>query len=1040
MILGQVLDGRYHIIRVLEAGGFGQTYLAEDRRRPGQPQCVVKQLKPLSNTPRDVAVARRLFHQEAEILEKLGNHDRIPRLLAYFEQNAEFFLVQEFIDGLSLRGEFLPGQLWTERQVLNLLQEVLVVLEFIHSFGVIHRDLKPDNIIRRASDDKLCPIDFGAVKQVRTVSGDASLRGTLNDGNPVTQTVVIGTPGYIAPEQAQGNPQPNSDIYALGIIAIQALTGKKPLQFQSEPDWENNWHQDLIISPETIAVISKMVSPSYSQRYPSAKAVLNDLEQRSRTDANVSPLSRFFQGVSRVLTTPVGELFPSSQPEPDEAEAETVFFNEASRVSHFTLKAEATVTDRPEIVSIAYADRGIERPLATELYRALTADGYRVFLCPSEEWDSRANEGLEICDLFVLLLCEYAATSEMTTEQVSRVKGRRDRSLNGKPAIVPVRVNLPERAPLNYELRGYLAPLRSRDWHSSADTPALLEELHLLLSGAPEPLPVEEDYLPTLLPAEESPSGKPLPAAEPVLPEGQVGLKSVFYIERQPIEARCYETIVQPGSLIRIKAPRQMGKTSLMARILQHAEQEGGKPVSLSFQLADGKIFADLDKFLRWFCASITRRLQIPNRVADYWDDLFGSKENCTTYFEEYLLEQIDSPIVLGLDEVDRVFEYPEIAEDFFSLLRAWHEEAKNREIWQKLRLVVAHSTEVYVRLNVNQSPFNVGLPVELPEFNGKQVQHLAQLHGLDWKPREIEPLLAAVGGHPYLVRLALYHIAKGDMTLERLLQTGASESGLYGDHLRRNLWILKQYPQLAIDFRAVVTADVPVAIQADTAFKLYSMGLLHLSGNEVLPRCAVYRDYFRDRLEGVSQIAARPETPSIATQGSSLAAIAFTDAVDSTALAVANPAQALDSMQRDFQLMREICQRYDGQVLKSMGDGLLIYFVSAVKAVDCAREIQRALVLNAEALPQAAILKHRIGIHLGDVFFSGDDVLGVGVNIAARLQAKAEPGGICISQTVYEVVKNHLSLEVNYCGPQELKGLPEPVPIYQVALSLPSA
>ncbi|MBD2578240.1 AAA-like domain-containing protein [Oscillatoria sp. FACHB-1406] len=1038
-MLGQVLDGRYHIIRVLEAGGFGQTYLAEDRRRPGQPECVVKQLKPLSNTPRDVTVARRLFHQEAEILEKLGNHDRIPRLLAYFEQNAEFFLVEEFIDGLSLRGEFLPGQQWTEHQVLNLLKEILPVLEFIHSFGVIHRDLKPDNIIRRASDDKLCPIDFGAVKQVRTVSG--------NERNPATQTVVIGTPGYIAPEQAQGNPQPNSDIYALGIIAIQALTGKKPLQFQSEPDWENNWHLDLIISPETIAVISRMVSPSYSQRYPSAKAVLEDLERRARDGENISPLSRFFQGVSRVLTTPIGELFPSSQPELDETDAETVVL-ETSRLSNLTLKAEATVVDRPEIVSIAYADRDIDRTLANELYQALTAEGYRVFLCPSEEWNSRANEGLEICDLFVVLLCEYAATSEMITEQVSRVKGRRDRSLDGKPAILLVRVNLPERAPLNYELRGYLASLRSnedprsgtRDWHSPADTPALLEELHLRLSGAPEDFPTEEDYLPTLLPAEESPSGKPLPAAEPVLPEGQVGLTSVFYIERPPIEARCYETIIQPGSLIRIKAPRQMGKTSLMARILQHAEQEGGKPVSLSFQLADGKIFADLDKFLRWFCASITRRLQIPNRVGDYWDDLFGSKENCTTYFEDYLLQEIESPIVLGLDEVDRVFEYPEIAEDFFSLLRAWHEEAKNREIWQKLRLVVVHSTEVYVRLNVNQSPFNVGLPVELPEFNGQQVQHLAQLHGLDWKAREIEPLLAAVGGHPYLVRLALYHIAKGDTTLERLLQTGASESGLYGDHLRRNLWILKQYPQLAIDFRVVVAANEPVSIQPDTAFKLYSMGLLHLSGNEVLPRCAVYRDYFRERLEGVSQIAPRPETPSIATQGSSLAAIAFTDVVDSTALSVANPTQALESMQRDFQLMREICQRYDGQVLKSMGDGLLIYFVSAVKAVDCAREIQRALAKKAETLPDIAILRHRIGIHVGDVFFNGDDVLGVGVNIAARLQAKAEPGGICISQTVYEVVKNNLSLEVNYCGPQELKGLPEPVPIYQVALSLPSA
>ncbi|RUT02578.1 hypothetical protein DSM106972_060560 [Dulcicalothrix desertica PCC 7102] len=147
----------------------------------------------------------------------------------------------------------------------------------------------------------------------------------------------------------------------------------------------------------------------------------------------------------------------------------------------------------------------------------------------------------------------------------------------------------------------------------------------------------------------------PLPVAEPELPEGQVELASAFYIERPPVELRCYEAIVKPGSLIRIKAPRQMGKTSLMARILHHASQNGCLTVPLSFQLADGKVFTDLDKFLRWFCLRVAKKLELPNKLVDYWDEIFGSKDNCTDYFEEYLLKEINQPLVLGLDEVDLV-------------------------------------------------------------------------------------------------------------------------------------------------------------------------------------------------------------------------------------------------------------------------------------------------------------------------------------------------------------------------------------------------
>lgn len=338
---------------------------------------------------------------------------------------------------------------------------------------------------------------------------------------------------------------------------------------------------------------------------------------------------------------------------------------------------------------------------------------------------------------------------------------------------------------------------------------------------------------------------------EPDLPGGQVPLESTFYMER-PAEADCYKAVLQPGGLVRIKAPRRMGKSSLMSRMLQYADQNGCKTVALSFQLADKAIFQSLDPFLQWFCATVSLGVQVPHKLADYWDDLFGSKVSCKIYFEQYLLPQIGQPLVLGLDDVDRLFEYPDLADEFFGLLRAWHEEAKNRHIWKQLRLVVAHSTEVYIPLNVNQSPFNVGLPVELTAFSPEQVQVLAQRHGLTWNEENTTQLMQLVGGSPYLIQLALYHLWHQDVTLEQLVQTEAIATGIYSDHLRRQLWNLQQQPELGSAFSKVVAAPTPVELGLVQAFQLQSLGLVQLQGNQAVPGCELYTHYFRDRLKEI--------------------------------------------------------------------------------------------------------------------------------------------------------------------------------------------
>jgi serine/threonine protein kinase, bacterial len=280
-MIGKLLDHRYQVIRVLATGGFGQTYIAEDTRRPGNPICVVKHLKP-GTDPRVFATAKRLFNSEAETLEKLGNHDQIPRLLAYFDENQEFYLVQEYIEGHTLAEELLPGRRWSEGQVIQLLEEVLGILEFVHQQGVIHRDIKPDNIIRRALDSKLVLVDFGAVKQLRTQM--------VTVGGQASATVVIGTPGYMPTEQGQGKPRPNSDIYSLGIIAIQALTGLPATDLQEDPETgETIWRHSVTVNHRLAAVLTKMVRYHFKDRYQSATEALQACKEAINPVATVSP-------------------------------------------------------------------------------------------------------------------------------------------------------------------------------------------------------------------------------------------------------------------------------------------------------------------------------------------------------------------------------------------------------------------------------------------------------------------------------------------------------------------------------------------------------------------------------------------------------------------------------------------------------------------------------------------------------------------------------------------------------------------------------
>lgn len=335
---------------------------------------------------------------------------------------------------------------------------------------------------------------------------------------------------------------------------------------------------------------------------------------------------------------------------------------------------------------------------------------------------------------------------------------------------------------------------------------------------------------------------------------GALPLDSAFYIERSPIETDCYDAILKPGTLIRIKGSKQMGKTSLLIRILHHAAQHGYQTVMLNLEEIDTTVLQDLDCLLQWFCIQITYTLQLPDRLNDYWDSLFGSAISCKSYFEEYLLVQTPQPLVLALDNVDRLFAYPDVADEFFGLMRAWHEEAKSRQVWQRLRLVVAHSTEVYIPLNIHKSPFNVGVPIELNGLTPDQIQELAQRYGFIGSAQSTAALTTLVGGYPYLVQLTLHYLKQkvdldlDNAPLDQLLQFSSAHP-VYQDHLQQQWQALEQNPSLAKAFAQVIQSAAPVKLDLTQALKLQSLGLISLQGSQARPSCALYARYFSDRL-----------------------------------------------------------------------------------------------------------------------------------------------------------------------------------------------
>lgn len=273
----QLFRDRYEILRILGRGGFGVTFLAKDITLPWEPLCVIKQLCPKVNNPDALQRARMRFHREAAILSKLGSHSQIPSLIDYFEVDGEFYLVQEYIRGVTLAKEVRRSGPWSEEAVKQFLREILPLLQYVHQNCVIHRDIKPPNLIRCRDDGRLVLIDFGAVKEQIAQAGETSCRHS---------TQFVGTVGFAPPEQFALRPVYSSDIFAVGVTCLYLLTGERPVDYDVDTfTGDVRWRDMVTVSDHLGKVLDKMLKSSLRERYQSAQEVLRALDLETHLDS-----------------------------------------------------------------------------------------------------------------------------------------------------------------------------------------------------------------------------------------------------------------------------------------------------------------------------------------------------------------------------------------------------------------------------------------------------------------------------------------------------------------------------------------------------------------------------------------------------------------------------------------------------------------------------------------------------------------------------------------------------------------------------------
>lgn len=501
-----------------------------------------------------------------------------------------------------------------------------------------------------------------------------------------------------------------------------------------------------------------------------------------------------------------------------------------------------------------YPDQEIARFLAAHL----TANRIEVFtdkqISVGTKWADEIGRQIKASDYFVVLLSKQSILSDMVRQEVKLAHGLTQEA-GRRFVILPVRVDFEGELP--YDLGAYLDPIHFLLWKEGDDLSiagghilaAIEQSAELPHSGRAEREGASRLGVEELASVTEG-VGAPLPSADHriVSETGTVSPNSPFYIERKA-DSQLLRQVIAEGTTTVVKGARQIGKSSLLARAYSTALGRDEKAFYLDFQLVDVQPLETLDALLLYLARKLARALRVEPKPDAFWDSSLGAKENLTEYIDEVLLPGAGSPLHLLLDEVDLLFTRP-YRDQFFATLRGWHNLRATREAWNRLNIVIAHSTEPYLWIqDINQSPFNVGLSIRLDDFSHAEVMELnARYGGRRRGNEEMRLLTGLLGGHPFLLRQALFTLASSNMSVRELLDVAASETGPFGDHLRRYVWFMQQSEGLRRVLREVLRRN---ACDSEADFqRLKAAGLVKGETRHALQmRCRLYSDYFRKHL-----------------------------------------------------------------------------------------------------------------------------------------------------------------------------------------------
>lgn len=789
--------GQYEILERIGGGGMGVVYKARHLRMG---RFAALKFLP-GHLVRDEAAKNR-FVQEAKAAYALEH----PNLCTVFDigetADGTLYIAMAYYEGETLKERMGRGPLRTD-EALAIAVQMADGLAGAHREGIVHRDIKPANVIL-TTEGTVKLVDFG----VALITED-----TVDLTSAQTR---VGTVAYMSPEQAQGQTvDPRTDVWALGVVLYEMLAGVRPFQgaflqammyelVNSEPTPLGSVRHDL--SDEILEIVGRCLAKDPAARYQTAAALLVALHHVAKSEGNTS-----------ATVSP-------AQPE-----------NVRSSTESFRVYLSFR-RDREE--DAALADR----------IRDHLADPHRVFLDRQgrvgPRWAETIEAELREADYVVVLLSPRALHAEMVLAEVEtafRLAG----SNSGRPKILPVR--MVESGPLPAPIDAYLAGLPAAFWRNESDTDRLLGELRSVLDGGTRVF----DEPPTSVEGGSAGSGfaEPAIAASPVrmeTPEGTMDPESSFYIQRAA-DSVALSAIGRQGETITIKGPRQMGKSSLLIRVVSKAVEEGKRVAYIDFQRMGSAALASADSFYPAFCETIAFELDLDVSLEEVWKRPLSAEQRCTMFVERKVLKSLDAPMVLAMDEVDRMFDTP-FRSDFFGMLRSWHNDRAIKPLFRKLDMALVTSTEPYELIaDLNQSPFNVGEVVELTDFTRGQVADLNGRYGGPLSAPQMNRLYELLGGHPYLVRRALYLVTTGRYEADRLLAEATDDDGPFGDHLRHHLFRLATGTDLKDAMRQILK-DGSCGSER-LYWRLRGAGLVVRRAGRIAPRSRLYAEFISRHL-----------------------------------------------------------------------------------------------------------------------------------------------------------------------------------------------